>query len=58
MSNFFDSEIIQEELKEINTLQEEIYGSLLAFSSMDRDARIDKIDKTSNVARKAESDVY
>ena len=45
MSNFFDSEIIQEELKEINTLQEEIYGSLLAFSSMDRDARIDKVDK-------------
>ena len=52
MSNFFDSEIIQEELKEINTLQEEIYGSLLAFSSMDRDARIDKVDKLATLLEK------
>jgi hypothetical protein len=52
MSNFFDSEIIQEELKEINTLQEEIYGSLLAFSSMDRDARIDKVDKLAMLLEK------
>lgn len=52
MSNFFDSEIIQEELKEINTLQEEIYGSLLAFSSMDRDARIDKIEKLATLLEK------
>jgi hypothetical protein len=52
MSNFFDSEIIQEELKEINTLQEEIYGSLLAFSSMDRDTRIDKIEKLATLLEK------
>jgi|TARA_B100001059_G_scaffold223090_1_gene247738 hypothetical protein len=52
MSNFFDSEIIQEELKEINTLQEEIYGSLLAFSSMDRDARIDKVEKLATLLEK------
>ena len=29
MSNFFDSEIIQEELIEINKLQEEVYGKIL-----------------------------
>ena len=52
MSNFFDSEIIQEDLKEMNTLQEEIYGSLLAFSSMDRDARIDKVDKLAMLLEK------
>ena len=52
MSNFFDSEIIQEELKEINALQEEIYGSLLAFSTMDRDARIDKVDKLAMLLEK------
>ena len=52
MSNFFDSEIIQEELKEINTLQEEIYGSLLTFSSMDRDSRIDKIEKLATLLEK------
>ena len=31
MSDFFDSEIIQEELTEINNLQEKIYGSLFGF---------------------------
>ena len=34
MSEFFDSEIIQEELKEINNLQEEIYGSLFTFDAI------------------------
>ena len=39
-------------MKEINTLQEEIYGSLLAFSTMDRDARIDKVDKLAKLLEK------
>ncbi len=37
MSSFFDSDIIQEELKEINKLQEEIYGSILTFGGMSRE---------------------
>ena len=40
MSNFFDSEIIQEELKEINKLQEDIYGSVLTFGIMDRETKL------------------
>jgi hypothetical protein len=37
MSNFFDSDIIQDELKEINQLQEDIYGSVLTFGMMTRE---------------------
>ena len=45
MSNFFDSDIIQEELKEINKLQEEIYGSILTFGGMSRDTKLEHIEK-------------
>jgi hypothetical protein len=45
MSNFFDSDIIQEELKEINKLQEEIYGSILSFGMMDRETKLEHIEK-------------
>ena len=31
MSKFFDSEIIQEELDEINQLQKELYGNVMQF---------------------------
>ena len=44
MSDFFDSEIIQEELKEINTLQEKIYGSLFGFGTMSREDKLEHID--------------
>ena len=40
MSDFFDSEIIQEELKEINKLQEKIYGSLFNFGMMSKEDKI------------------
>ena len=45
MSNFFDSDIIQEELKEINKLQEDIYGSILSFGAMDRETKLEHIEK-------------
>jgi len=44
MSDFFDSEIIQEELKEINNLQERIYGSLFGFGTMSREDKLEHID--------------
>ena len=44
MSDFFDSEIIQEELKEINTLQERIYSSLFGFGTMSREDKLEHID--------------
>ena len=45
MSNFFDSDIIQEELKEINKLQEDIYGSILTFGMMSRETKLKHIEK-------------
>jgi len=45
MSSFFDSDIIQDELKEINNLQEEIYGSILTFGIMDRETKLEHIEK-------------
>ena len=44
MSEFFESEIIQEELSEINRMQEQIYGSLMAFSAMSSEEKLEHID--------------
>jgi len=52
MSEFFQSEIIQEELSEINRMQEKIYGSLLAFGSMTRDEKIEHIDMLTSLLDK------
>ena len=45
MSNFFKSEIVREELKEINALQEELYSDMTSFNVLDRDDRLEHIDK-------------
>ena len=42
---FLILEIIQEELAEINRLQEEIYGTLLSFSDMEKDERMENVEK-------------
>ena len=52
MSEFFDSEIIQEELKEINNLQEEIYGSLFNFSAMSNEDKLKHVEILSNLLEK------
>ena len=44
MSNFFESEIIRNELKEINELQEGVYGSMLTFSDMEREDQLEHIE--------------
>ena len=43
MSNFFDSEIIQEELEDINELQKILYGNVMQFSTMERDEKVEHI---------------
>lgn len=52
MSSFFDSEIIQEELKEINKLQEEIYGSILTFGAMTREDKLEHVEKLTELLEK------
>jgi len=52
MSEFFKSDIIQEELKEINDLQTEIYGSILTFGVMDRETKLEHIEKLQSLLEK------
>ena len=52
MSDFFDSDIIQEELKEINDLQEEIYGTFLTFSMMSRKEQLENVEKLTRLLEK------
>ena len=52
MSNFFESEIIRNELKEINKLQESVYGSMLTFGDMEREDQLEHIDMLSTLLDK------
>ena len=52
MSDFFDSEMIQNELNEINELQKFIYGSILTFGRMTREGKLEHIDKLTQLLEK------
>ena len=52
MSDFFKSDIIQDELKEINDLQTEIYGSILTFGVMDRETKMEHVEKLQSLLEK------
>ena len=52
MSEFLKSDIIQDELTEINNLQEEIYGSILTFGGMDRETKLEHIEKLQTLLEK------
>ena len=52
MSDFFDSEIIQEELTEINNLQEKIYGSLFGFGVMSKEEKLEHINILTDLLEK------
>ena len=52
MSDFFDSEIIQEELEVINDLQEKIYEKAFSFDTMTNDERLVHIDNLSQLLEK------
>ena len=52
MSSFFDSDIIQDELKEINELQEFIYNSILTFGMMPRKDKLEHIEKMTKLLEK------
>ena len=45
MTNFFDSEIVQEELNEINELQREVYGKILNVMNLTTKEQVEHIDK-------------
>ena len=52
MSKFFDSEIIQEEIEDINELQKMIYSNVMQFPSMERVDKIEHIDLLTELLEK------
>ena len=52
MSDFFDSEIIQEELSEINEMQEKIYESFITFGNMSREQKLEHVEILSSLLEK------
>ena len=44
MSEFFESEIVREELDEINKMQEEVYGNMMSFGSLDLEEQKEHIE--------------
>ena len=45
MSDFFDSDIVREELQEINDLQLSIYKNAMKFGTFSRDDKVEHIEK-------------
>ena len=52
MGDFFKSEIVREELTEINALQEELYSDMTSFNVLDRDDRMEHIEKLTTLLEK------
>lgn len=52
MSRFFDSELIRQELKEINDLQKFIYENIMTFALMNREDKIEHIEKMEELLEK------
>ena len=45
MSEFFESENVQDELNEINELQQEIYGKIMNITNLSREDQTEHIEK-------------
>ena len=52
MGEFFKSDIIREELEEINRLQEEIYGSISTFEIMSNETKMEHVEKLQTLLEK------
>ena len=52
MSEFFDSEIIRDELTQINRLQEMIYNAGFSFDTMSREDQLEHIENLTELLEK------
>ena len=52
MSEFFQSEMVREELKEINKLQQEVYGDMMNFNKMPDEEKMEHVEKLSSLLEK------
>ena len=50
--SFFDSEIVQEEMKEITRLQEAVYSKVFAFAHMDKSEKLEHVTLLEKLLRK------
>ena len=54
---FFDSEIVREELSEINRLQTSIYGKMFGFGFLSPTDRKEHVEKIESSIRETKNDV-
>ena len=52
MSDFFDSDIVREELQKINQLQMSIYKNAMKFGTFSREDKVDHIEKLTELLEK------
>ena len=52
MSEFFQSEMVREELQEINKLQKEVFGTLMNFNAMPDEEKMEHVEKLSSLLEK------
>ena len=52
MSDFFNSDIVREELESINELQREVYGTAMNFPTMTREQKLEHVDKLQTLVDK------
>ena len=49
MGKFFESDMVREELTDINQLQQEIYSSTMNFPNMSRKDKLEHVDKLTDL---------
>ena len=52
MSEFFQSEMVREELQEINELQKEVFGDMMNFNAMPDEEKMEHVEKLSSLLEK------
>ena len=52
MSEFFDSPLVREELREINELQQEVYGDMMNFNKMPDEEKMEHVEQLSSLLEK------
>ena len=52
MSDFFNSEIVRDELNEINELQRIVFSATMNYPSMSREDKLEHVDKLMNLMDK------
>ena len=52
MSDFFDSDFVQDEMETINEMQEEIYSQVFEFPKLPLDKQLDHLDQLDDLLEK------